>query len=111
MSNFSRSIKKHSLQEQLEKRIAALEMFEARATMVLAIYDALAGEIEADLVKFVSDELGKSKSTGGKMEFYAAAKALATCWIQDKAMEEQEAALKPATVQNTPDMSANGAED
>ncbi len=109
MANLSRSLKKASVKEQLERRIAQLEMFEARATMVLAIYDAIAGEIKAELVKHVADELSKSKAAS-REDFYKVAKATASVWLQERDMAEQEAQQAEAAP-NTPDTVLPDAED
>lgn len=88
MGNFSKNVKKLGLQERLEMRIAQLEKFEARATMVLAIYDAMAGEIENALLQHVAEELGKAQANS-REDFYKVAKAVATVWLQEKEMESQ----------------------
>ncbi len=95
MGNFSKNVKKLGLQERLENRISQLEKFEARATMVLAIYDAMAGEIENALLQHVADELSKAQANS-REDFYKVAKAVATVWLQEKEMESQSVRLESA---------------
>lgn len=105
MGNFSKNVKKIGLTERLEQRIFQLEKFEARATMVLAIYDAMVGNIDPELLKHTSEEMGKSEARSQE-DFYRTAKAVATTWLQEKEMAEQSAAL-----QSSPDTSDDAALD
>lgn len=88
MGNFSKNLKKISVTERLEQRIFQLEKFEARATMVLAIYDAMAGSIDNALLQHVADELGKAQANS-REDFYKVAKAVATVWLQEQEMAAQ----------------------
>lgn len=87
MSNFNRQIKKLGQLERLENELDGLRMFEARATMVLAVYEALAGGIENELMQHVQNEVAKLK-VGTKAEFFQAVVGIAKAWLVERQFEE-----------------------
>ena len=99
MGNFSRQVKRTNEIERLESMVRALETFEVRATMMLGVYEALAGPVEAELMQAVQDGIaGKEYKT--KAEFYTAVVSVAKSILVerefDRASEELAAQSQEA---------------
>lgn len=92
MANFDRQVKRANKVDQLESMIRALETFEVRATMMLGVYEALAGPVEATLMQAVQDGIaGKEYKT--KAEFYTAVVSVAKGILVEQEFERASAEL------------------
>lgn len=92
MANFGRQVKKEAEISRLEGMVRALETFEVRATMMLGVYEAMAGPVDGALMQQVQEGVaGKEYAT--KPEFYQAVVGVARSILAEEEFRLAEAAL------------------
>lgn len=101
MGNFGRQVKKEAEISRLEGMVRALETFEVRATMMLGVYEALAGPVEGELMQKVQEGIsGKEYKT--KPEFYQAVVGVARSILAEQEFERATAELRERESQEAP---------
>jgi hypothetical protein len=105
--NFQKQVKKAGIVDRLEAEVEGLRVFEARATMILGIYEALAGPIENSLVSAVGQEISTMKYNS-KEQFFQGVVAVAKTILADREYAAAVASLP--TEPHTADSEENDAE-
>lgn len=93
MGNFSKSLQKASLLDQMQRQLAVAELAEARSVFMVACYESLYGELPRSFLERVQAAVADTKAKT-KGEFYQAVFTAAQLVDQEIAMEEADARLK-----------------
>lgn len=94
MGNFSKSLQKANLLDQMQQRLNHAELAEARSVFMVACYEAMYGELPKDFLTQVQEAIKDDRTATTKGAFYQLVYRSAQMVDQENAIAEAEAAAR-----------------